>query len=260
MRMQSGTPPRQALVTDTTASNFDQLSDQHSAVGWNSPLCQGLSAPSITYMHHARPGPSTPHEPHPHLTAKTPFTTKPILSSAHTTTYPDKSPYSMPASSWSLSTPIPQASIPPTSQVQSLTFQPQSPPTPPPQLTIPPFSTYTTYSPSYSATAYPQIPPRTIFPTYPHHRPYYTQYPIHSTFQPQPTTGNLWSRPHHLWPDQIGIQQTINQPQPTNLPPPNQTQENSFAHSFSRSLKMEFPKFDGETPMGWIRQVQNALV
>jgi hypothetical protein len=131
------------------------------------PPCQGLSAPSITYMHHARPRPSTPHRPNPPLTTKIAFTTKPILSSAHTTAYPNNPPYGMPASLWPLSTLIPHASIPPTTQIQSLNFQPQSPPTPPPQHTIPPFSTYTTYSPSYSATAYPQISPRTIFPTYP---------------------------------------------------------------------------------------------
>jgi hypothetical protein len=37
---------------------------------------------------------------------------------------------------------------------------------------------------------------------------------------------------------------------PYNTTTTNQTHDHSFAHSFSKGIRLEFPRFDGENPIG----------
>jgi hypothetical protein len=48
-------------------------------------------------------------------------------------------------------------------------------------------------------------------------------------------------------------------PQPPNTPNTTQTHDHSFAHSFSKGIKLEFPRFDGDIPIGWLRQAEKCF-
>jgi hypothetical protein len=36
--------------------------------------------------------------------------------------------------------------------------------------------------------------------------------------------------------------------------------DHTFAQSFRKGIKLDFPKFDGENPAGWFRQAKNVLL
>jgi predicted component of type VI protein secretion system len=59
-------------------------------------------------------------------------------------------------------------------------------------------------------------------------------------------------------------------PNPHTFPNPNTTHPNQFQHeqqsdrqtfaqAFSKGLKIEFPKFDGDNPVGWLRQTEKCF-
>jgi hypothetical protein len=237
-------PSPQARVTDTTASNVSQLSDQQSIVGENSPLHNGLHVLPIPYIQHLKSGPSTPLHP---TTPLIPITT--TQTSTYSSPPPDNPQFGMHVSLWPLSTQAAQSTTA-TTQTQSLTFQHQVTPTLPLQPTIPLHNTYATYSPSYPTTAYPWNLQSNVFTSYSPPMHYYTSQPnpyLHQTHSHAP---NYWSRPPCPWPNQTTTPHNFNQFQHISPNPPNHNQENTFAQSFSRSLKIDFPNLMVKTQWG----------
>jgi hypothetical protein len=144
----------------------------------------------------------------------------------------------------------------------------------------PPYGTQTaTYIPQTKSLSFQQQLPSTLNPNMwpiPHtsisnqtipHNPYQahttctqsnpyipTTYPYYqntsATNQPQ------WPRQTNPWPDLSYPNHYILNPQQNPYNQTNTSHDNHFAQSFSKGLKLEFPKFDGENPRGWIRQAE----
>jgi hypothetical protein len=111
---------------------------------------------------------------------------------------------------------------------QSISFQAQTPTTIP----LPQASTFFQATNTYTQPipAYTQQQP-----------PYYYQYnqPVNPCYPQQ------WPRPHTGWPEPIPNLTTYRQPTTSN-----QNNDHGFAQSFSKGLKLEFPKLEGENPIG----------
>jgi hypothetical protein len=43
------------------------------------------------------------------------------------------------------------------------------------------------------------------------------------------------------------------------MQPDQQTDRTQFAQSFSKGLKLEFPRFDGDNHVGWLRQAEKCF-
>jgi predicted component of type VI protein secretion system len=133
---------------------------------------------------------------------------------------------------------MPTSLSPITQPRPSLSFHPNNPNTSSTPNTLAFFqatNTYTQPIPHYTQQPYP----------------YYNQYP--QTYSPQ--LNQQWPRPIYGWSDQPHLQT----PQPPNTPNTTQTHDHSFAHSFSKGIKLEFPRFDGDIPIGWLRQAEKCF-
>jgi hypothetical protein len=124
--------------------------------------------------------------------------------------------------------------------------QHQTPYTNPPLPQYMPINTTTTVPQYQAIQTYTQATP--IYQSLP--------YQYNNSYQPQHTT--YWPGPNPVWPEQNPYQTNFTQSNNYNN---QQTthHDNSFAQAFSKALKIEFPKFDGENPMGWLRQVEKCF-
>jgi hypothetical protein len=106
----------------------------------------------------------------------------------------------------------------------------------------------TTYTPQMFQASKTYIQQGPYIPTT---RPYYQQ-PPHTTQTP-------WHQPQLTWIDNTNSFQAPQlQNQQPYQNPPNPTDHN-FAQSFSKGIKLEFPKIDGDNPAGWLRQAEKCF-
>jgi hypothetical protein len=228
MKLQTSTPPPTGQPPESAASNMGQATDFQTLLGEKTP-------PSHPFMSSASPHPTMQFPKPPHT--KPPLTTLPPITQTPL--------YGMPTTSW-----IPTSSYNPTLNT-SLSFQPQTPQL----ITQSPWPT--TVNPSYYYQTQPHNPPNphpyqayTIFTQPSTHIP--TSYPYHT--QPPHTNQLQWPRPQVAWPE-------FSNPQPQlahqTLHP--SQHENQFAQAFSKGIKLDFPKFDGENPMGWLQQAEKCF-
>jgi hypothetical protein len=121
-------------------------------------------------------------------------------------------------------------------------------------------------------TSYPQISAVNTFTQpnrtqYHHPQTTYQQYPSYT----QPYTTPPWPRGPPTWPKNYTLEyqpQQYQQPHTLHhpyqgqnplVPPDPPTDRSQFAQSFSKGLKLEFPRFDGENPSGWLRQAEKCI-
>jgi hypothetical protein len=255
MKVQTSTPPSQPLSLESMASNIAHAADTTPQLGDTSPAIQmfKLSASPQSQIAPPKTNASTSYrQTMPQMTSLPPHT-PPIYHSnktnfPSTTLPPPENPqFSVPTSLW-----------PPTSS-PSITLQPQfQQHFNPIQTSYPTITAISTYTqPSRQQYPYPQTPYQQ--PNY-YPQPYYPQH--------------QWSRPQSTQPETYTLDyQTPNQhlnPHPHTIPHQNnghnpqfqhehQGDRGNFTQAFSKDLKIEFPKFDGDNPIGWLRQAEKCF-
>jgi hypothetical protein len=100
--------------------------------------------------------------------------------------------------------------------------------------------------------------PYQTYITYTQPSPYIrTTYPYYQN--PPPSSQPQWPRHIITWSDTSYPNQYTLQPHHTHYQNTNTNQDNHFAQSFIKGIKLEFPKFDGDNPKGWLRQVEKCF-
>jgi hypothetical protein len=226
-------PPPQALQVESAASNVAPFINQSHGLGESSPtLTTFSSSPAILAFnlsvsplsHTAPPRLTASSSLRPQITQKQTFH-QPQTPPTRTLSMPKNPQFGMPTCLW-----------PQTHSNTSLSFQSQTP-----NISNPHTSTFFQAPNTYTQTiqAHTQHPQ----PHYYHHNqpypPYYTQQWPHQNLG--------WPEPPPPYPNQ------------THYNPNNQNHDHSFAQSFNKGLKLEFPRFDGENPIGWLRQAEKCF-